>query len=270
MADRVHANNSPPSSENSGRVAEQNAQQPGKPQLPVSAKPVPPPPGTYVIQVPKDQIYRYPPPENSRRLKSFSRRKSRRGCCCRCLCYTLCLLVVLIVAVAVAAGVFYLVFRPESPNYTVSDVAIKGLNLTSRSAVSPEFDVIVRAENPNDKIGIYYRKGSSVRVFYSGIELSHGELPAFFQPSNNVTDFHTALKGSGVLLGNTVRSSLVRQQRQRKVTFKLDVEAPVKIKVGAVKTWEITVKVKCDVTVDALNEKSNVVSKDCNYSVKLW
>lgn len=269
MADRVHARDSPPSSDSSDQVAGQNAQQPGKPQQPASAKPVPPP-GTYVIQVPKDQIYRYPPPENSRRLKSFNRRKSNRGCCCRCFCFTLCLLVFLIVALAIAAGVLYLVFRPESPKYTVSDVAIMGLNLTSRSPVSPEFDVIVLAENPNNKIGIYYLKGSSVTVAYSGIELSHGELPVFFQPSNNVTDFHTTLKGSGVLLGNTVRSSLVREQRQRKVTFNLDVKAPVKIKVGAVKTWEITVKVKCDVTVDALNEKSNVVSKDCNYSVKLW
>lgn len=264
MADRVHAHDSPPSSENSG----QNAQ-PGKPQQPAPAKPVPPQ-GTYVIQVPKDQIYRYPPPENSRRMKSFSRRKSRRGCCCRCLCYTLCLLVTLTVAVAVAAGVLYLVFRPESPNYTVSDIAIKGLNLTSGSPVSPEFDVIVRAENPNNKLGIYYQKGSSVTVSHSGVKLSHGELPVFFQPSNNVTEFHTALKGSGVLLGNAVKSSLIRQQRQRKVTFKLDIKAPVKIKVGAVKTWEITVNVKCDVAVDALNEKSKVVSKDCNYSVKLW
>jgi hypothetical protein len=53
---------------------------------------------------------------------------------------------------------------------------------TSVLTVSPEFDVTVRADNPNDKIGIYYRKDSSVEVYYSDVRLCNGVLPVFYQP----------------------------------------------------------------------------------------
>ncbi|XP_052184550.1 NDR1/HIN1-like protein 13 [Diospyros lotus] len=262
-ADRVHPRYSPPSSgESSATFSDSQSLGSSRPSQPPPAKPVPPPLGAYVVQIPKDQIYRYPPPENARRY----RKKPRRGSCCRCLC---CILAVLVVLAAVA-GVLYLVFRPKSPSYSVEDVSIRGFNLTSPSSLSPEFDVTVRAQNPNDKIGIYYEKGSSVTVYYSDVELSNGALPVFYQPSNNFTVFQTVLRGSNVLMGTGDLSALVADQKQRKVPFRLNLEAPVKIKVGAVKTWKITVKVKCGVTVDNLTASSKIVSKECDYSVKIW
>ncbi|XP_059665061.1 NDR1/HIN1-like protein 13 [Cornus florida] len=236
---------------------------------PTSEKPVTPP-STYVIQVAKDQIYRYPPPENARRYQSYSRQKPKHRCCCRCLCWTLGLAALLVVLLAVAAGVFYLVVRPELPKYSVNSIAIRGFNLTSSSSISPEFDVTVRAQNPNDKIGIDYEKGSSVMVYYTDVHLCDGVLPAFYQPSNNVTVFETALKGSKVVLSSAVHSALVAELKRKTVPFRLNLRAPVKVKVGGVKTWTITVKVKCDVTVDNLTAESKIVSKDCDISVKLW
>lgn len=266
MADRVHPSTtgSPPRT-----MTSSSAEVHLKPSQPAPEKPVPPP-GTYVIQVPKDQIYRYPPPENSHRFEKFSKKKPRRSCCCRCLCWTVGLLLVLLVLAGVAAGVLYLVFRPEAPDYTVDDLGIRGVNLTSSSPISPRIDVTVRAQNPNDKIGIYYEKGSSVNVFYNGVNLCNGVLPAFYQPSNNLTVFKTALRGSDIVLSNGVHSALVTEQRNGRVPLRLNMEAPVKIKIGAVKTWTLKFKVKCDLTVDKLTAESKIVSKDCDYSVKLW
>ncbi|MCD7455381.1 hypothetical protein HAX54_027997 [Datura stramonium] len=204
------------------------------------------------------------------RYESLTKRKPRRSCCCRCLCFTFSVLIVLVISLGITAGVLYLVYRPEAPKYSISSVNIKNFNFTASSKISPEFDISVRAENPNNKIGIYYRKGSSVTVVYSGVDLSTGALPTFYQPANNVTVFQTALKGSNVILGSAVKSTLRNEQSKRKVPFKVNIKAPVKIKIGAVKTWEITVKVNCDVTVDALTVKSKLVSKDCDYSVRLW
>jgi hypothetical protein len=60
---------------------------------------------------------------------------------------------------------FYLVFKPDLPNYSIDNITISGLNLMAAAAtttttsvltVSSKFDVTVRADNPNDKIGIYY------------------------------------------------------------------------------------------------------------------
>ncbi|CAK9165721.1 unnamed protein product [Ilex paraguariensis] len=271
MADRVHPKDSPPvTGEPGATLSEASAVAPSKPVQPPPEKPVPPPPGAYVIQVPKDQVYRYPPPENARRYQSLTRKKSQRSCCCRCLCWIFGLILLFVILIAIAAGVLYLVFRPEAPKYTVEDIAIKGMNLTSSSPLSPEFDVTVRAQNPNNKIGIYYLTGSSVKVLYTDVNLCNGALPAFYQPSNNITLFQTVLKGPSIVLASSVKSGLVNDQRQGSVPFRLNIKAPVKIKVGSVKTWKITVKVKCDVTVDSLTAESKIVSKDCDYSVKLW
>ncbi|KAK4380356.1 hypothetical protein RND71_002218 [Anisodus tanguticus] len=271
MTDRVHPMDIPstssnlPSSNNSGEVGS-----PKQPSYPSPAKPVPPPPGTYVVQVPKDQIYKYPPPENSHRYESLTKRKPRRSCCCRCFCFTFSVILILIISLGIITGVLYLVYRPEAPSYNISGMTIKNFNLTASSTISPEFNISVRAENPNNKLGIYYCKGSSLTIVYAGVDLSTGVLPVFYQPANNVTVFKTVLKGSKVILGSAVNSTLRNEQRKGKVPLRVNIKAPVKIKIGAVKTWEITVKVKCDVTVDTLTVKSTLVSKDCDYSVRLW
>ncbi|KAE7998821.1 hypothetical protein FH972_003328 [Carpinus fangiana] len=115
---------------------------------------------------------------------------------------------------------FYLVFKPDSPNYSIDNITISSLNLTAATTtsvltVSPEFDVTVRADNPNDKIGIYYRKDSSVEVYYSDVRLCNSVLLVFYQPSNNVTVFRTALKGSGIELTSMMKNSLVMEVRKR-------------------------------------------------------
>ncbi|PIN06897.1 hypothetical protein CDL12_20540 [Handroanthus impetiginosus] len=259
----------PTQSSSSAATSSKQSDQIPKPPIPPPSNPIPPPPA-YVVQLPREQILRYPPPENARKIEAFKRHKNRRSCCRRCCCCTLCLLLFLIVAAAVSAGVMYLVFNFKSPKYTVTNISINGMNLTSAAPISPGFDVSIRAENPNGKVSIYYLNHSAVNVFYKDVKLSDGVLPAFYQPKKNVTVLRTSLRGSDVVFGSAVKTALRNGQKQGKVPLVLNVEAPVKIKVGSVKTWEITVKVKCDVVVDALNKKANILSKDCDYSVRLW
>ncbi|KAJ6739446.1 LATE EMBRYOGENESIS ABUNDANT (LEA) HYDROXYPROLINE-RICH GLYCOPROTEIN FAMILY [Salix koriyanagi] len=283
MADRVHPrDDSPPqSTEFKPRLAAAPLQEehdqardypqsPTKPDAPRSEKPVSPPPGTYVIQIPKDQVYRVPPPVNAKRYERLSRRKPSRSPCCCCLCWLLALLTALFFLIGVASAVFYFVFRPESPDYSVERLSISGFNLTSSRWVSPEFDVTVRANNPNDKIGIYYKKGSSVDVYYDSVKLATGSLPNFYQGTNNVTVFVTPLKGSAVELTSRDRTAMIGEASKGRVPFKLALRAPVKIKVGPVETWEITVKVDCDITVDNLTAAAEIGSKKCDYGVDLW
>lgn len=274
MADqRVHPitvdANSPPKSSSSAATSPEVSGEHLKPLNQPTSKPVPPP-ATYVVQLPREQILRYPPPENARKFQALSRRKSRQSCCRRCCCFTLCLLVLLVVAATISGGVLYLVFRFKSPKYSLTNLGIKGINLTSPAPTSPEFNVTIRSENPNGKVGIDYLKGSSVSVFYDGVKLSNGVLPAFYQPRKNVTVFQTTLKGSSVLMGGAVKTELRKAQNKGRIPFVVKMKMPLKIKVGSIKTWEITVKVQCDVVVNALNERANIVSKDCDYSVRLW
>ncbi|XP_010904739.1 NDR1/HIN1-like protein 13 [Elaeis guineensis] len=276
MADRVHPARS--------TSAEEKTAAPGEP-APTSrsesslsqesfAEKLKPPPGTYVIQVPKDQIYRVPPPENARRLQAYTRRAHRRRCgfCC-CLAWTAALLLFLLVATAAAAGILYLVFQPKIPKYSVDGLSVKGFNLSAATAaanlaaLSPEFDATVRADNPNEKIGIYYRSGSSISISYDGVNLCHGVWPTFYQGKRNVTVFQTALTGSGIRLSAAMRNALVTAQSRRKVPLEINLAVPVRVKFGAVTTWTITVNVRCDVTVDKLTVDSRIVSKSCSVKV---
>ncbi|EPS64711.1 hypothetical protein M569_10066, partial [Genlisea aurea] len=226
-------------------------------------------PESFVVQIPRDQILRYPPPENARKYEALRRRGERGNCCCRCCCFLICFLLFLILAVGIAALVLYLVFRFKAPNYAVTNVAISGLVVTSSGPISPVFDVTIRANNPNSKVGIYYLEGSSVDVLFNGVSLSSGVLPAFYQPSRNVTIVQTALVGSGVVLGSTATTALVNDQSQGFIPFEVKTRAPVKIRIGSVNTWKITVKVRCDVVVNSLTSPA-VVSNSCHYNVRLW
>ncbi|KAK6926433.1 Late embryogenesis abundant protein, LEA_2 subgroup [Dillenia turbinata] len=275
MADRVHPQDSPPAEPQNPQpqTTGQDLEAQKQPIQPASEKPVPAPPaGTYVIQVPKDQIFRVPPPENARRYQEYARkRRSRRSCCCRCFCWTLCFIVLFICLLAIAGAVLYLVFRPEKLKYSVQSIAIEGMNLTAvANSMSPEFDITIRADNPNDKIGVYYENGSNITVKYSDVKLCSGVIPTFYQPSNNITVFTTTLTGSGVVLSNATRTSLVDAQSEGSVPFNVKIKAPVKIKFGLIKTWKITVKVSCDISVNNLSADSTILNKHCDADVELW
>ncbi|KAL6205130.1 hypothetical protein ACLB2K_022394 [Fragaria x ananassa] len=225
-----------------------------------------PQPGTYVVQIPKDQVYRVPPPENATLYNKYTSQKPRPRNCSWLLFIVASLLLLLLLS----AALFYLLVRPESPNYSVQTISFKGFNLTA-PASSQQVNVAVRAENPNRKIGIYYKQPhSSANVFYADIKLCHGALPAFYQPPKSVKELDAALTGTGIRLTNAARDGLVEAQRQGKVALKLHVRSPVTLKLGSIKTWTITVKLACDLTVDQLAPDANIVSKHCNYGVHLW
>ncbi|CAI8597724.1 unnamed protein product [Vicia faba] len=271
MADRVHPNASPLSNGSPTPSSEKTpASVPPAPKAAPSATKAPPPAGTYVIQVQKDQVYRYPPPENARRFDNYTRRKSSRCRCCRCFCWFIGVILTLAVLLAIGAGVFYLVIRPEAPKYSINRVSVQGMNLTTRSPISPEFDVSVNADNGNRKIGIYYNKDSTVELFYRGVKLCNGALPAFYQPSNNVTVFETVLKGNNVEVAGSDRNALLNAVKKQSVPLTLKLRVPVKFKAGSVKTWAFHVKVQCVVTVDRLTAKAKIVSRDCSYGLDLW
>ncbi|KAG0468273.1 hypothetical protein HPP92_017601 [Vanilla planifolia] len=198
------------------------------------------------------------------------RANRRRGRCCRCLALTVALLSLLVFSLAAVTGILYLVLRPKLPRYSIDAISIRGLDLSAAGpksnpdlTLSPLIDVTVRAENPNRKIGIDYRHGSSVAVSYSDVVLCRGIWPSFYQGKRNVTVFQTALKGSGIRLADATLGNLTAAQRRRQVPLEIGVRVPVRVKLGAITSWTINVKVHCDVTVDKLTADSKFISKNC-------
>ncbi|KAL9241059.1 hypothetical protein vseg_015214 [Gypsophila vaccaria] len=228
-----------------------------------------PNPGTYVIQVPKDHVYRVPPPENAHKFNRYTKRKPKGSCCRCCICTFISTLLILTILVGVTVGVLYLIYHPKVPTYDINRVHVKGVNLTTLD-ITPVFNVTVKTNNPNGKISIYYEQGSKINIYHDGLNLCTGKLPAFHQPPKSVTVFSTEFRGPGFVLSKPERNKLRAQEKKGKVPLKMDVTVPVKVKLGSVKFWMMSMKVTCDVTVTALTVNAKVVTQKCKVHAKLW
>ncbi|WVZ88163.1 hypothetical protein U9M48_034711 [Paspalum notatum var. saurae] len=240
-----------------------------------------PPPGTYIIQVPKDQVLRAPPPGRARRYKALAsrparRRRLRRACCCACAAAALLLLLA-----AAFAGAVYLAFRPRAPAFSVaSPLAIRGLDAAVASPpatlLAPELDASVRADNArNGRVGLEYLGGGGgvVAVSYGGgRELARGAWPAFRQPPRNVTVVAVAMRGRGVRLTEEERRRLAVDRAAGAVPLALEARVPVRLRFGSVlRTWTVGVRARCEVTVDRLDGDAEVVDRGCRVWVRpLW
>ncbi|CAH8362317.1 unnamed protein product [Eruca vesicaria subsp. sativa] len=238
--------------------------------IPPPTPPPPSPPGTYIFQLPKEQIYRLPPPENARRYEDLSRRKLNRSSYRRCFCYSLAALLVLVTLAAVLVGIFFLVCRPHKPMFSVSGVSIAGVNLTS--LISPSIKINLRAENVNKFLGLVYGGGGSAAViFYDGVKLGDGELTPFVQPADKVTETETTLRGTVIELASSTREGLKEAEEKGNVAFDLRVKAPFKFKVRAVTMWKMVVTVDCKVTVDKLTLATTVITENCvTEDIVIW
>ncbi|RLN27621.1 Harpin-induced protein 1 containing protein, expressed [Panicum miliaceum] len=189
MADRVHPVPAPPSRRPDQPPADADAEAPATgaagaaatettPLHPSFNRPPSPPAGTYIIQVPKDQVLRVPPPDRARRYKKLAARPARRRLLRRACCCSFAALLLLLLLAAAFAGAVYLIFRPRAPTFSVASLSIRGLDaalISSSSALSPELDAAVRADNgANRKVGVDYRGGGSVTVSYAGQRLAAG------------------------------------------------------------------------------------------------
>jgi len=230
--------------------------------------PVPVPPasnGRMRVRIPKEQVisrrehprYLSPPPK-------------RRCSCCRCLCCTICFLIAFVVIVAVACGVLYLVFRPKIPKYSVDSIQITNFTINPTDlSTNCQFAVKIKARNPNKRIGIYYLDNSNLAVLYSGSELCTGSLPVFYQGHQNTTFLDVELTGTGAKLTSDMVTTLKAQTNQASIPLNLKADVPVKIKLGKLKLWKITVRVRWDLTVNQLDANAKVTVKKSKVRVKL-
>lgn len=190
--------------------------------------------------------------------------------CCRCFCWTIGLLIILLILIGVAIGVIFLVFKPKLPQYSVDSLRITDLRLNLDLTLYARFDVKITANNPNEKIGIYYEKGGTLSVWFQGTDLCDGPLPKFYQGHRNVTKLDVALTGQRAS-GSTIMSALQQQQQTGNIPLDLNVDAPVRIELGTWKLRKIKVLGKCSLVVDSLSTNSliSIKANDCKFRSKL-
>ncbi|KAM7266996.1 hypothetical protein ACFE04_009162 [Oxalis oulophora] len=202
-----------------------------------------------------------------------TRQTERRSCSfCKCICWTLSLLFLLLIMLAATVGILYHIFQPKVPNYSVDNFSITDLRLNFDMTLYAAFGVNITANNPNNKIGIYYKKGGKLSVWYNNTKLCNGPLPTFYQGHQNTTKLNVFLTGktnSGT--GSTLMSALMVQQQTGEIPLDLKVRAPVAIKLGNLKLREVWISGHCSLVVDSLNtnQKISIKASNCSFRLKL-
>ncbi|XP_010531389.1 PREDICTED: uncharacterized protein LOC104807704 isoform X2 [Tarenaya hassleriana] len=219
--------------------------------------PRPPPPEpipeveTYVVQVPRDQVYWVPPPEHAKIAERRRKpEKAKKGGCCKRLAWFLFVLIVLGIIAGVIALVVNFVFRPVPPLFTIENFAVK----TQKSRIL-SFDITLRAENPTSNMGVDYMQSAGVSISYKNKNLGRGRFPKLSQSASGSDKVRLKLDGS--------KNASLPPESKQPVKLVLTADLDAKYGVGPLKRNK-GVTVTCYVKVKGLDAKKvQIVSENC-------
>ncbi|XXG39099.1 hypothetical protein AAC387_Pa01g0149 [Persea americana] len=231
-----------------------------EPEPPLTLKP---PPGNYIVQFPRDQIYRVPPPENADFAERFRTQTPQKSSINPRLKWVLAILFSLAVLIAIILTLVFTLSKPSPPAFHINQFSTK--NTPPSRYRKPEYNITLRVDNENSRMGLRYESGGSASLEYKGLEIAHGKTPSFFQPNGDKTAFRLALKGLNVELPREIKRSFESTKGSKgSVTLTLTLTVPVGVKMGG--TWIRSRKmvVGCDLTVNTLGKGSRVTSQECH------
>ncbi|XP_060171305.1 NDR1/HIN1-like protein 13 [Lycium barbarum] len=228
--------------------------------------------GTYVVQVPKDQIYRVPPPENALIVENHRNQnqqgRSSHSCCCsrRCICVVVALVVVGII-IGLVIGLNKLFTKHDDPQFSVKQILVKKLLKNQRDKHPQyEYDVTIEAKNPNQRSRITYNyKGDGdISLYFKQKKIGHGNFPDLDQEPESSNDFEVILGNKNVdKLPEDVERSMNSTNSKQRLSLSVSIDVLIKFKV-----WGISSKIKnigasCSFSVNTMTKNSHVNNQKC-------
>ncbi|KAF8024904.1 hypothetical protein BT93_F1909 [Corymbia citriodora subsp. variegata] len=221
---------------------------------------------TYVVQIPKDQIYRVPPPENAliverhRKPVEVKKRSCCRSSCCCCLIPAI---IAIILAVIIVAVVSSILLKLKSPNFHVDHFLVKDLTKPHDKNAKLAYDVKLKVKNPN-AYTMTYEQGGVVSLAFKQKAVAKGKYAPFDQAGKTSKVVDIVLKGSSTALPKEMQESLKSKHKTKKhVTFALHVDVPARRNIWNLKGSISRYVTACQFTVDTLGKDARVLSQDC-------
>ncbi|XP_059318646.1 NDR1/HIN1-like protein 13 [Lycium ferocissimum] len=225
---------------------------------------------TYVVQIPRDQVYRVPPPENAKIVESHRtpdnnfQRKRKFGCCC----WILLGLLVFGIIIGVTIGVIHVLYIPKCPNFSVVGVNFK--NVTDPSSghgqknqpqQHPKFDIDLKVNNVNERMDVSFGEGKTNFVFKKH-DIGQGKYPSNSQKAKGTNNVHLNLDvGSNGKLPSDLLKSLEDDKKPIVMTLMIN-HVPMEIK-SWVKILKKDLTITCDFDVQDLTKKSKIMPNEC-------
>ena len=220
---------------------------------------------TYVVQVPKDQIYRVPPPENARIVESYRKAAAKPGRnkkrpCLKYLIWIVIALVVIGVMIGVTLTVLYHSFTPKAPVFYVSKLHVKQF----KDGSPPKYDVTLKVKNPNENMGINYGSVDDAKLTFWTKTLGWGQFPSLYQNRGDSNAVHVKLNGSeDQSVPSNVQRSMNDKKRKHQISLVLKFNSSLLLNVWIFKMWSRDMDVKCHFRVSTMGEGTKILNQDC-------
>ncbi|KAG0469645.1 hypothetical protein HPP92_016345 [Vanilla planifolia] len=215
-------------------------------------------PLTYVVQIPKNQIYRIPPPENAHLAEHYRTHvaslRHQRAPCLKFLSRFFLIFAAVAVPLLIAALVLYLLVRPASPTLRVHHLAAK----------KTQFDVSASIANPSNAMGYLLDGGGAAVLAYQGKSVAKGEPPHFYLKAKESKTFRLEMHG----VGKAADRERLRGSKET-VELRLTVDVPVRLGVWGLRLWEMKMNMDCEIMMKSLGKKARVASQDCKTKVMI-
>ncbi|CAA7402919.1 unnamed protein product [Spirodela intermedia] len=196
------------------------------------------------------------------------RRRGGRGCCCCCCIWVTLILLAIIFLAAIAGGIFYVIYRPQRPSFSVSSLKLSTFNVTTADAVSSRLDLSVTARNPNKKLVFLYEP-ISISATTGDLAIGDGSFPAFVHEAKNTTVLKAEVASASQKLDSAAAADL---RKKTSLPMQVLLETRAGVKVGSLKTKKMRIRVSCtaaDVPVPKGKTPSAASSPDVTCKVKL-
>ncbi|GKD71888.1 protein YLS9 [Tanacetum coccineum] len=170
-------------------------------------------------------------------------RRNRRSCCCSfCLCITFSLVLIILIA-AIAGGIFYALYRPHRPSFTVTSLQVQNFTLTNSNTLTTKFNLTLTAHNPNKKIEFIYDQ-VNVKFHSKDVDVGYGTIPEFTMRKKDSTRLRSVVSLTGQSVGDN-GSGLRSDVNKKKVPMSVRLDTKVKVKVGGLKMKKVPIRVDC-------------------------
>ncbi|BAF08968.1 NDR1/HIN1-like protein 1 [Oryza sativa Japonica Group] len=138
----------------------------------------------------------------------------------------------LVLVVGFIALVVYLALRPSKPSFYLQDLQLRSVDLGDPS-LSATAQVTLASRNPNDHVGVHYRRLDVFVTYRDEPVTVPVSLPPTYQGHRDVTIWSPVLSGESVPVAGFVADALRQDVAAGYVALQVKVDGRVKWKVGS-------------------------------------
>ncbi|GAB2228144.1 hypothetical protein Droror1_Dr00009974 [Drosera rotundifolia] len=196
-----------------------------------------------------------PPPYNTnniyQRRQQPPPRRRRRSCrrgCCLCFLYAVIVLLILLLLAATAGTIFYFIYHPKHPSFSLSSLSFPSLNLTA-PVPSSQVNLTFVVKNPNAKLVTFvYSDSITLSLIADGVDLGNSSFPGFVSKPKNVTVIEGVIESSEIKGQDPEAVATLKGDVGKKKGFPVvaEVETGVRVKIGKVRTMRFGLRLVCD------------------------